>query len=64
LTVTIVGDINWDHKVSIPDANVIGLAWGDTNSDSWWNIKADLTHDGKIDILDATRIGLHWDESW
>jgi hypothetical protein len=59
-----VGDINGDHTVSILDANVIALAWGDTNSDSWWNIKADLTHDGKIDILDATRIGLHWDESW
>jgi hypothetical protein len=64
LPVTVVGDINGDHTVSILDANVIALAWGDTNSDSWWNIKADLTHDGKIDILDATRIGLHWDESW
>lgn len=62
--VTIVGDINGNHVVNILDASVIALSWGDTNADSWWNIKADLTHDGKIDILDATRIGLHWDENW
>jgi hypothetical protein len=63
VTVTVIGDINCDHRVNILDAVAISLAFDATPSDSRWNIKADLNHDGVIDVLDATRIGLHWGET-
>lgn len=64
IKVTVIGDINGDTTVNILDAVAIGLAWGATPSDGWWNIKADINHNGIVDVSDGTRIGLHWGQTW
>jgi hypothetical protein len=61
--VAIIGDVNGDHEVNVLDAVVLALAWGSSQSDPRWNIKADLNHDGTINVLDGTRVSLHWNQT-
>jgi hypothetical protein len=61
--VTVIGDVNNDGVVDIVDGVAMGLAWGASSTDLWFNIKADIDHNGTVNILDATRASLHWGET-
>ena len=47
------GDVNYDGKVTIIDAALVGYAYGTHPGDPLWNPDADLDYNGRIDILDA-----------
>ena len=64
IPVTTKGDINGDGIVNILDAVIIGLAWGSTPTDLYWNIRADINHDNIVNLLDGVQVGLHWGQTW
>jgi len=46
------GDVNQDGRVSLPDLSTIGLAYGTSPGDPYWNPDADLNNDGRVDLSD------------
>lgn len=72
VAVTIIGDINYDHKINVLDLILVALHLNQPAgsgytpySGSWYlSMNCDLNSDGKINVLDliavATHLGQHW----
>mgnify|MGYP004701565243 FL=1 len=53
----ILGDVNYDNKVTVGDASdVLGNIVGKVNFDATQTAMADVNHDGKITVGDASDI--------
>ncbi len=48
----VVGDLDGDGKVGLPDLVVLGRAFGSTPGDANWDSRCDLNTDGHVDMLD------------
>jgi len=63
LKMMLIGDLNYDDKVTISDVRIAAKAYGSTPSDPNWNPIADLDNNGLIDIFDIRKIAKHYGET-
>jgi hypothetical protein len=52
----VVGDVDFDHKITILDLVLVASTYGSKSGDSRWNPEGDLVPDGKIDIADIVMV--------
>jgi len=64
VNVYIAGDANADGLVNILDSTLVGIKWGNTCTNGWWEDededRADLNNDCRVNILDAVIVGACW----
>jgi parallel beta-helix repeat protein len=65
LTVTLMGDINYDGVVNILDITIIGSAYGSNQTEPNYNLQADLAPPyGVINMFDAVTCAAHYAETF
>jgi parallel beta-helix repeat protein len=56
----ILGDIDFDGKVSLADLVLLANVYGSKLGDAKWNFNADMSDNGKVDLSDLVMLALHY----
>jgi hypothetical protein len=60
ISVSLLGDLNDDGKVSIEDIAILAIAFRSGPGDQRWNEKCDMNHDEIIDIIDISIVATQY----
>jgi hypothetical protein len=60
----ILGDIDFDGKVSLADLVLLANAYGSKPGDAKWNPNADVNDNGKVDLSDLVMMAQHYGQHY